>query len=758
MDYPVIKSNLQGRGSPNGRKTMTVIACRRSGQGQALPLRLFPYSAVTRLIVSGLIFLLVAGSVTTATSAAELKNRSRLRRAQQQQQPPPQQPKSPPPGQQNQPQPNQPQQQQQQQQQPPGQPPQQPPPPGQTGPQQPVPPGQPPQTQAPTQQQQQQLQQQQPANPNIQGQPQQGAQPGAQQRVGDAGAIIPPQLPTAPPPVAPNYQAPVRPLPSAERVGVDVANQAALSLNEAIALALSNNNDINASRIDVEMSQFDLKAARGVFDPVLSSESYYERRVTPISSIIGGGANGKTTSVDATGNARLSGFSPFFGGNYQVDFTSSRTTTDNLFASLNPQFPSALTFTYTQPLFRGLRIDDNRRRIQIAKKNVSLTDAQFRQRAIETITRVQQAYWDLTFALRNLQVQIDAVKQARTQVESNRRQVEQGVLAPIDVVAADTQVTTFEQNVYVAQESVTRAENNLKSLMLANRVDPLWSRAILPVTPVTLEPPRVPIDQALTSALANRPELDQVKVSREINQINTRFYNDQTKPQIDLIGAYTATGLAGTPVERDTNLFSNQALQDRVNELSAIAGLPALPPSLPVGSISDALIGGYNQSLRNIFNQAFPTARAGIRFSFPVGNRTAEANYGRSLAEGRRIDTQRQQIEQQIETEVRNALQAVRSAEARLAAAASARSSSEQQYASEQRRFQAGLSTTFLVLQRQTDLTAAQGRELQAQTDLNKAIADFQRATGSTLQVNNITVRTDTPTRQLEHRAAASPE
>ena len=666
-------------------------------------------SAIMRLMASGLICLLVI----TATSAAETK---RLRRSQQQQQ----QPKPPPPGQQNQPQPNQPQQQQKQQ------------------------------------------QQQQPANPNIQNQPSQSAQPGVPatpgQRVGDAGAVIPPQLPTAPPPVAPNYQAPVRPLPSAERVGVDVANQAPLTLTEAIALALSNNNDINASRIDVEMSQFDLKAARGVFDPVLSSDSYYERRVTPISSLIGGGANGKTTTVDATGNARLSGFSPFFGGNYQVDFTSSRTTTDNLFASLNPQFPSALTFTYTQPLFRGLRIDDNRRRIQIAKKNVSLTDAQFRQRAIETITRVQQAYWDLTFALRNLQVQIDAVKQARTQVESNRRQVEQGILAPIDVVAADTQVTTFEQNVYVAQESVTRAENTLKSLMLATRADSLWSRAILPITPVTLEPPSVPIDQALTGALANRPEMDQLKASGDINQINTRFYNDQTKPQIDLIGAYTATGLAGTPVDRGTSPFSNQALQDRVNELSQIAGLPVLPPPLPVGTVSDVLIGGENQSLRNIFNQAFPTARAGVRFSFPVGNRTAEANYGRSLAEGRRIDTQRQQLEQQIETEVRNALQAVRSAEARLAAAASARSSSEQQYTSEQRRFQAGLSTTFLVLQRQTDLTAAQGRELQAQTDLNKAIADFQRATGSTLQVNNITVRTDTPTRQLEHRASASPE
>jgi HAE1 family hydrophobic/amphiphilic exporter-1 len=139
----------------------------------------------------------------------------------------------------------------------------------------------------------------------------------------------------------------------------------------------------------------------------------------------------------------------------------------------------------------------------------------------------------------------------------------------------------------------------------------------------------------------------------------------------------------------------------------------------------------------------FPAARAGVRFSFPVGNRTAEANLGRALAEGRRIKNQREQAEQLIEADVRNAMQAVRSAEARLVAAASARSSSDQQYESERRRFDAGLSTVFLVLQRQTELVAARGRELLAQTQLNKAIADYQRATGTTLEVNKVTVLTD---------------
>ena len=558
------------------------------------------------------------------------------------------------------------------------------------------------------------------------------------------GVVKQEQLPKAPPPVAPGYKAPSRPLPSPERVGVSSADQVPLTLEQAIGMSLASNNDISASRIDVEMTRLDLQAARGAYDPRLSSESYFEHRDTPVASVIGGGANGKVVQSEINGSLRFSGATPFFGGSYQIDLSSSRQTTTNLFSSLSPQFPSALSLSYTQPLWRGLRNDDMRRRIEIAKKNLALSDSQFRQRAIDVITRVEQAYWDLVFALRDLQVQLDAVKQAQTQVESNRRKVDQGVLAPIDVVAADTQVATFEQNVYTAQEGVTRAENTLKTLILPDRGADLWSRALLPVSPVTLEPPSAPLDRAIAVALANRPELEQLTTSAGINDINTRFYEDQTKPQIDLVGAYTSLGLAGEVANRGPNPFtaSSLAVQDRVNQLSRLAGLPDLPPQTP-STLPGFLIGGAGQSVENLLGLNFPAARVGVRFSLPVGNRTAEANLGRSIAEGRRIKTQREQAEQLIEADVRNTMQAVRSAEARLAAAASARSSSEQQYESEKRRFDAGMSTVFLVLQRQTDLVAARGRELLAQTVLNKAIADYQRATGTTLEVNQVTIRTD---------------
>ena len=575
-------------------------------------------------------------------------------------------------------------------------------------------------------------------NPNL-------PTPAPTQSVGASGGIAPAQLPDEPPPVAPNFKAPIRPLPSAERVGVDSTNQLSLTLDEAIRLALQNNNDIDSSKIDVQIAEFNLKAARGAYDPQISTEGYYENRTTPTASTIGGaGASGKVIQSDFRGLVSASGFSPFAGGSYQFDFSSGRTTTNNQNALLNPQFPSSFSLSYVQPLWRGLRFDIRRRNIEIAKKNLSLSDSQFRQRVIDVVNQVEQAYWDLVYALRNLQVQIDAVKQARTQLESNQRLVEKGVLAPIEIVAATTQITTFEQNVYTAQEAVTQAENTLKRLILKNRNSDIWFRSLTPVSPVELEAPRVELETAVTEALKNRLELQQIETNKEINDINTRYYRDQTKPQVDLVGTYTANGLAGTANEiTRTSTTVNPELLARINELSAAQNLPplVLPPTTTVTSPPSNLVGGYVNSITDLLTARYPTYRVGVRISLPLGNRVAEAELGRSLAEGARLQNQRMQQEQIIEAEVRNALQSLRSAEARLQAAAASRISAEQLYESEQRQFRAGTTTVFLVLQRQNDLLIARSRELQAQTDLNKAIANFQRATGTTLTANNIEVK-----------------
>jgi HAE1 family hydrophobic/amphiphilic exporter-1 len=544
------------------------------------------------------------------------------------------------------------------------------------------------------------------------------------------------------PPVAPDFRAPQKPLPELNRVGIDMGQQRPLALREALSMALENNKDITVARENVRIAEFDLLGAKGAYDPRFTTTAFYERVESPISSFLSGGQNGSVIQSDYTGTARLEGQSPFLGGNYRLDFSSIKLNTNNQFTALNPQYPTALTFSYTQPLLRGLKFDNSRRQIEIARKNLSLTDAQFRQRAIDTITNVQRAYWDLVFALRSLQVQRDAVTVARTQLEHNKRLVEQGQLAPIDVVAAEAQISTFEQGVFSALEGVSRAENNLKNLIAENQKAPIWTESLVPTDPIDLAVPEVSLPDALKTAMENRPELQQSNVLREINQIDQRYFKDQTKPGIDLVGTYGVTGLAGSISSNVVNPFTQSSVQvrQRVDELSVLAGLEALPV-IPPQTFSPDLLGSYGQSLQNLLANRYSNFKVGVQISLPLRNRTAEAQLGRSLVEGERIGTQREQLEQTIQVDVRNALQGMRSAEARLRAAAATREANEQQFASEQRKLDAGQSTVFLVLERQTTLTEARGRELQAQTDLNKAIADLQRATGNALRVNSIVVR-----------------
>jgi HAE1 family hydrophobic/amphiphilic exporter-1 len=504
------------------------------------------------------------------------------------------------------------------------------------------------------------------------------------------------------------------PIERGERVGVNATDTTALTLNQAIRLALENNNDIQASRIDVEKAEHNLTASRGAYDPLLFSETYFERSSTAVTSFLGG-TNNTLKQKDFTSQFGMSGLAPKFGGSYKFDLSSTRLSSNNIFYTLDPAISTRFTLTYTQPLIRGLKTDDSRRRIEIAKKNLTLTDVQFRQRATEVITQVEQAYWELVQSLKNLQVQSEAVKQTKAQVETNRRQVAQGVLAPIDVVEAEAQVKIFEQNVYAAQEDVTRAENALKTLMLRDRNAELWSRALLPVTPVSLEVPRMSLPDAIATALVNRYELAELRTSSDINEIEKRFYRDQIKPQVDLMVSYSSNGVAGTLTDNENPLF-------------------------PGTRVPADLQGGYGRALSNMLGQDNPTMRVGVRISLPLKNRTAKANLGQSLADGRKLETVRAQAEQLIEADVRNAMQRVRSVEARMSAAMAQREAAEQQYISEQRKFQAGMSTVFLVLQRQTDLVTARGRELETQTDLNKALADFQRATGNTFNYRNVAV------------------
>ena len=536
---------------------------------------------------------------------------------------------------------------------------------------------------------------------------------------------------------------PVRPFRLPARTGVE--GQVELNLEQVLSMALANNKDIESSRIDKEEAEYNLEAALGAFDPQVNVNSYWQQQINPVASTLGGSATGSVLNKTWLSDPGVTQPLPWFGGSVKTDLSSANSFSNNTFLSLNPQFPTSLNFSYTQPLWRNLFYDSNRHEIDVAKKNRFLTDEQFRQRVMNIVQQAEQAYWELAYAYNNLQVQLEAVRIGIQQDESNRRQEQQGLLAPIDVVAAQTQLANFEVGAYSAQSSLTSAENGLKSLILPDRSDPLWREALIPVTPPNVKPPIIPLSDAIAEALANRPEIAQVKISAEINEKDVRYYRDQTKPQIDLTAFYTRAGLSGILLPPGPNPFTAGfgPLTDRLNQLSELAGLTPLPP-ISFGSgtgLPPLLVGGYGQSLSNLWGGSFPTTEVQLRVSLPIRNRTAEANLSKSVAETRRIRNQRQQTEETIESGVRNAIESMQMAQLRLEAAQVARESAEEQYQSEQRQFRAGTSTLFLVQQRQATMITARSQERRSEADLSEAIAEFQLSIGTILTERNITLR-----------------
>jgi HAE1 family hydrophobic/amphiphilic exporter-1 len=410
---------------------------------------------------------------------------------------------------------------------------------------------------------------------------------------------------------------------------------------------------------------------------------------------------------------------------------------------LNPQYPSALALSFTQPLFRGRKIDQARRQVEVARRNQELTEAQFRQRVMDVTVQVEQAYWDLAFARENLGILTAGLELATRVVEANRRLVDQGVSAPIDIVEAESQRTTLRSNLFGAQNALTRAENALKVLLAPDTAAGIWSSALAPVTA-----PKVPaadpvLDAAVKAALGSRPELQQLAVSSSVNRANTDFFKDQTKPQVDLVGTYTSSGLAGRTFVSDTGnpLTSSFApVFDRLNTLSKLQGLPPIVIDGGDQQLPARLVGGPAQSFTNLLRQDFPTVEVGVRIAVPFRNQTAEANLASAVVEGKRIELQRRQVENAVAADVRNAMQAVASARATLETATEATRLAEQQYASEQRKFDAGTSTVFLVLQRQSALINTRSFRARAEADLSKSLAQLNRATGRILDEHQIAV------------------
>ncbi|HUF05083.1 MAG TPA: TolC family protein [Aridibacter sp.] len=538
-----------------------------------------------------------------------------------------------------------------------------------------------------------------------------------------------------------------------KRVGVNMTQTRSLSLSNAIELALQNNNDIEVTRNDVKIAEATLRSLLGFYDPMLTVTPNYTNTVQPQPSTLGGAdLSGVTRSNEFRVNSSV--FKPLKagGGSFNVFFNSVRNETSSTFSQLNPTFLTNFGVTFTQPLLKDLSIDNTRRQVRIQRNVIAQSDADFRRRTIEIISQVQRAYWDLVFALRDQQNRQANLELTRENLRQAEARIEAGAAAPLTRAEVSTELANRESDLLLATQQVSIAENSLKQLILREPTSDLWSDSFVPTDAPVFSDDPINLDNVVTDAIANRPELQRLKLQNEINSIDIDYFKNQIRPQVDLNFNYTMIGLSGTGtgatepftvplISGDPATSTSAFLLNELRNLNPDIVVPSvtIQPSVP-----PRFLGGYGQSLQNLFKNDTRSYSVGVTFSFPLGNKTAKANLAAAQYQQDRIAAQTRSQEQAVIAEVRNAVQAVETARERVLTARRARENAEIQLAGERKLYEVGRSTTFLLFQRENTLTNARNAEIRAETDYNKALADLQRATSTTFRANNITI--DSPT------------
>jgi outer membrane protein len=509
---------------------------------------------------------------------------------------------------------------------------------------------------------------------------------------------------------------PVPPLPSLDRLGVQSGNTVSLSLTDAIRRALENNNDIQVARDDVRYNESVLRGLHGVYDPIFTYTPEINNFIRPVTSIFAGGTStGSVSTTDINNNFSVNKQFGRGGGNYAYFFNNTREVTNATSATLTPFHSANQGVQFTQPLWRNRSIDRFRQQIRVQRKRLEQSDADFRRSTIEVISQVQRAYWDLVFAQRDLENQIANVNLARENFRRTEASVAAGASAPLERAEVQTELSNREAQLLSALQQVSVAENNLKRLMLRDPASPEWSATLQPTDTPKFDETPVNLGEAIEEARKNRPEMQRLRIQREISDIDITYFKNQTKPLIDVNATFSTTGLAGA------------VNPDVINRNPGLA-------------VPERFVGGYGQTLKNLFSFDTRNIVAGVTIQLPFRNRTAEANLAGARILKEQLEATTRSQEQVIEVEVRNAAQAVETARRRVLAAREARRNAELQLQGEQRLYQVGRSTTFLLFQRENALVNARNAELRAETDYNKALADLQRATSTTLRANNVIV------------------
>jgi outer membrane protein len=555
-----------------------------------------------------------------------------------------------------------------------------------------------------------------------------------------------------------------------------------ITLQDAVELALENSLDIAVARYNPWIADTDIlrtKAGgqgRGTpgadfptsqanidpfnpfpsYDPIISATTSINSATSPVNNPFLSG-----TGLQSTTLAGLHSHAAVYNFGYQQSFTpgttvnvawnNTRSSSGSTINFFNPTVQSALTAGFTQQLLNGFGSYVGRRNIMIAKNNRKIADLVFVNQAITTVTNAINAYWELVYARENVKVQQQAVAVSEKLYNDNKKQLEIGTMAPLDVTRAESEVASNRQNLIVAQTTQLQDEQVLKNAMTKNPLAPnLINVEIiptdLPTPPAATE--SASFEDAIQEAFVKRPDLQEQVYNLKNSGIEVHATRNALLPTLTLSGQYSSSGLAGnspisgTPVVTSTGV----PIVDTNGNPISVTGAGGVQTPIFVSATSAPTIGtnqqGFGTAQNQVFTNQFPDYFASLNLFLPLRNRSAQADNARAMLTQRQLETQLQQLKNAALRDVRITYIALEQDRARVDAAIKGRELQKQTFEAEQKKYTLGASTVYNVILTQRDYVTAEGTELRALADLNEAKANFERAVGRTLEVNRVTIAT----------------
>ena len=485
-----------------------------------------------------------------------------------------------------------------------------------------------------------------------------------------------------------------------------------ISRDDAIRMAVENNPDLAVANFDPALSDEDVAAARSAFVPTLQSGLSRNSELLPPVNLFGG-ATGTRTDL-WSGTAAVNQLLPWGGGNYLFGWDNSRTSSNSIISSYSPALSSSLHVAFSQPLLRDFKIDPARAQLEVSRRNREITDTRLLETSVATKADAERAYWLLVSSLALVDVQQRSLDLALELERTNRARVDVGQSPPLDLVAAQAEVAQRRENLIVARTSARQSEDLLRTIAVDPKRDDYWALRLEPtdVTPAVGPPPDV--DAAVRRALSERTDL--LRARKEIQNAETgiALSRSQSLPDLRAAAEYLTNGAGGTRLVR-TGDFP--------------------------GTIVGSQLTSFGSVLGQVLTADYPTWTLGLTFSYPLGKSNAQAALARAKIERDQSNARLRSLELAAVRQIRDAASRLEQNQQRIETTRLGRQLAEQRLDAEQRRFEVGLSTSFLVIQAQRDLAIARNSETQALLDYQLSSVTFetvqQSGTASTNQLVN---------------------